>query len=213
MTDQVQHLIDRIRKDAVQASEQKAREVMEQARADAERILAEARATAAETVAQAGRQSQELLERGTRSLAQASRDLLLQVGQQLERLVSAIVAKEAGEALRPEIVEQMLITLADGFARNGLSEGQIDLMVGNEERDHLAQFVVAELRKRLEQGVVVHVDPRMGRGFRVAIAGGTVRHDFTPEAIAEAFMSVLRPQIADVVMKAALSMNAVAAKP
>ncbi|MFO1053560.1 MAG: hypothetical protein U1F36_15205 [Planctomycetota bacterium] len=210
MTDQVQHLIDRIRKDAVQASRQQADETLAQARVEAERILSEARTKAGETIAAAEREAKDFAERGKRTLQHAARDLLIAIGQGIERIVEEMVDAKAAAALSPQIVEQMLLRLADSFARNGISEGQIAIAVDPADREQLTRFVMAELLHKLEQGVDVQVDPRMGRGFRISYSKGKVRHDFTVQATAEALMQLVRPQIAEVVMKSALAVGATA---
>jgi len=204
MSDQVQHLIDRIRKDAVSAAEQQAGTILAEARAKAERIVAEADAKAAATVRAAEQQGKEFAERGERGLQHAARDLLIAVGQAVERIVKQLVTDRAHDALKVEVVEQMLIRLADGFARNGVSEGQIDILISAADREPLVRFAMTELRKRLEQGVDLKVDPRLDRGFRISYAKGAIHHDFTPKAVAEALARFVSPQLADVVMKAAL---------
>ncbi len=210
MTDQVQHLIDRIRKDAVQASRQQADETLAQARAEAERILSDARTKAGETIAAAEREAKDFAERGKRTLQHAARDLLIAIGQGIERIVEEMVDAKSAAALSPQIVEQMLLRLADSFARNGISEGQIAIAVDPADREQLTRFVMAELLHKLEQGVDVQVDQRMGRGFRISYSKGKVRHDFTVQATAEALMQLVRPQIAEVVMKSALAVGATA---
>lgn len=205
MSDQVQHLIDRIPKEAVAAAERQANELVAEARARAERIVAEAEAKAAAAEREAGIQAKELLERGQRALQQASRDILISVGQRLEQVLRGLMVERAGEALRPDVVEQMLLRLADGFSRNGIAEGQIDVMIGPADRERLVHFAMAELRRRLEQGLDIRVDPRLDRGFRIAYARGSIHHDFTPQAVADVLVRFVGPQLAEIVMKAALA--------
>ena len=204
MTDQVQQLINRIRHDAVQAAQTQADEVLAKARAEAERLLAEARQSAAETTRTAERQAKEMHERGAQTLRLAARDLLLKVGQQIEVLVESIVAEATAKTLNAEVIEQMLLHLAKSFAENGIAEGQIQVSIGNTDRERLTQFVMLELRQRMEQGVNLHIDTHLGTGFRLSYAGGTVHHDFTAPAIAQALAQVVRPKLAELVMQAAL---------
>jgi V/A-type H+-transporting ATPase subunit E len=212
MTDQVQHLIDRIRQDAVQAADRQSQELLAQARAQADALLAQGRAAAAQHQREAEQQAARLVEQGTRSLQQAARDVLLKVGERVEDLVREALAAAVDAALRPQVVEEMLLRLADGFAKNGVVEGQLALTVGPEDKERLTRLVMDKVREKLEQGVTVSIDPRLGRGFRLSYAGGAVHHDFTGEAIANALAGLLRPNLAEIVMRAALSV-APAGKP
>lgn len=213
MTDQVQHLIDRIRKDAVQTAEQQSQDLLIKARAQAEAIVAEARAKATATTHQAERERQQLIERGTQSLTQAARDLLLDIGDRLLHMVEKLLATASTAALSPAVIEQMLLRLAEGFAENGVAEGQIDVIVSAADRERLLAFAMQQLRGKLEQGVQVSADQRLARGFRLSFANGSVQHDFSSDAIATSLARRLRPQMADIVMAAALGTASAGAPP
>lgn len=217
MTDQVQQLIDKIRTDAVQAANQQSQQVLADARAEAERLVAEARSKAAELTKQAEKQAKDLHERGAQTLRLAARDLLLKIGQQLEDLVEQLMHETTDKVLGVEVVEQMLVHLAKGFAENGVAEGQIEIAVGKHDRERLQRFAMTELRQRLEQGVNLRFDNNLGNGFRLSYANGTVHHDFTAAAIAAGLAQTVRPQLAEIVLQAALlqggSQPALAGKP
>jgi len=204
MSDQVQHLIDRITKEAVEVAEQKGEDLLRQARARADAIVAAAEARAKETTAAAERRAAELVERGTSSLRQAARDLLLQLGERFETMVHDLLAQAAGEAMHADVVERILLRLADTFGKNGIAEGQVHLTIAEEDRERLTRFVLDRLRHALAQGVTLAVDPRLGGGFRLSYAGGSIHHDFSREAVARALMPLLRPHLAEIVLQAAL---------
>lgn len=204
MSDQVQHLIDRITKDAVETAAQQSDEVLAQARTRAAAIVAEAEAKANEIRAAADRQAKDLVQRGTHTLTQAARDLLLQVGDRFENMVQDILTQASGHALDADIVERILLRLADTFGTNGIAEGQVEVAVGERDRARLTQFVLATLRDKLVQGVTIVVDPRLGDGFRLSYAAGSIHHDFTAQAVARALAPLVRPQLAEIVLQAAL---------
>jgi V/A-type H+-transporting ATPase subunit E len=207
MTDQVQHLIERVRKDAVQAAEQESRQILGKAQAQADALLGHARTQAADIVQQAERERTQLIERGTQTLQQAARDLLLEVGSRFEHMVEQLLADATAQTLTPAVIEQMLLRLADGFAKNGVAEGQIDVLVRPADRERLQTFALQQLRGKLEQGVQVHADQRMAQGFKLTYCAGSVQHDFSAAAIARALAYLVRPQLAEVVMHAALGSN------
>lgn len=208
MSEQVQSLIDRIRREAVDAAERQARDILAQARERAEALEARARASAAAATEAAERAAADALARGRASLRQAARDVLLELGARFEDMVLEILARGVHEALEPEVVEKVLLSLADWFGTNGIAEGPLELGIGDSDRERLTQFVMTELRRRLEQGVTISIDPRLQRGFRLTYSAGGIQHDFTTPAIAAALAPLVRPQLAELVMQAALGEDA-----
>ncbi|MEZ5963701.1 MAG: hypothetical protein R3F56_07630 [Planctomycetota bacterium] len=204
MSDQVQHLIDRIKKDAVDTAEREGSEILAQARTRADEVLREAEARAERVQAEAERRARETLERGTNSLRQAARDLLLQVGARFEDMVQDVLTQAAGEAMHADVVEKILLRLADTFGKNGIDEGQVHITVGTGDRERLTGFVLERLRQKVTHGVTMVVDARMGKGFRLSYADGSIHHDFDQEAVAHALAPLVRPQLAQIVLQAAL---------
>jgi len=208
MTDQVQHLIERIRKDAVDTAKGQAAQVQQQARDDAQRLVEAAQAQATAIVAEAEQKAQALVDRGGKALDQAARDLLIGVGQRLQAMIDALLVTATKEALRPEVVEHMLLRLCAAMAKSGLDEKGLLISVSPGDRDQIAQFAMGKLRESLQQGAEVHIDQHLQRGFRISFANDTVRHDFTPAAIAAALSQFVRPQLAEVIQRAAIGQPA-----
>ena len=213
MTDQVQHLIDRIRKDAVDTAKGEATQLQQQARNDAQRIVEAAQARAAAIVAEAEQKGAALVERGGKALEQAARDLLIGIGQRLQAMIDALLVIATKEALRPEVVEQMLLRLCEAMAKSGLDEKGLLISVSPGDRDKIAQFAMGKLRESLKQGAEVHIDQHLERGFRLSFGNDSVRHDFTPAAIAAALSQFVRPQLGEVIQRAAAGTVKAASKP
>ena len=207
MTDQVQHLIDRIRRDAVEAGQSDAARIQQLAKDEASRIVEQAQARAAAVVAEAEQKARALLDRGGKALEQAARDLLLAIGQRLQSMLDELLASSVREALRPEVVEQMLVRLSEALAQNGFDEKAMTVIVSPGERDRVAAFALGKLREALQQGAQVHVDQNLRQGFRISFGNDTVRHDFTPASIAALLSQFVRPQLGEVVQRAALGIS------
>ena len=103
MAEQLQHLIERIHKEAFEKAETQAAQIVSQAKTQAAAIVKDAESRARELVAKAEKDSQVYVERSTRTLEQSARDLLITVGQGIENILqdiigSAINAVLAGQA-------------------------------------------------------------------------------------------------------------------
>ena len=114
MAEELQHPdLDRIQKDAVEAAEKQATQILAQAREKAAAVVKEAEEKARAFLAKAEKDAEAFTERSTRTLEQAARDLLISVGQGVENILADVVDDSVGKALRPEVLEQMLVKMAE----------------------------------------------------------------------------------------------------
>jgi len=202
MAQELQHLIDRIRIEAVEQAEKQAEEIEAAARQKAGRIIREAEAEAKEHIRKAEQEAEVFVQRSTRTLEQAARDLLITVGQGVENILSDLVASAVDEALTTEVLQQMLVAIATQSAeRDG--ESRIDLLISEKDQENLVHFFADRYRKRMIHGVELHTDNGILKGFKVSFTGDRVYLDFTAEAIAEALGNFLRPHLAEIVSRVA----------
>lgn len=199
MAEQLQHLIDRIRQEGVENGEKTAEALIADAKKKAAAIVAEAQKKAQEATAKAEADAKAFAERGRQTLQQAARDLLISIGGSVGRVVSGVVDAKVGAALTPETVGQMLVKLAASY---GPAEN-LTVTLGEADAAALKGGVSKEVIDMLAKGLQIESDREIFKGFRLGTKGGQVFHDFTKEAIAESLANFLRPDLADVVKKAA----------
>lgn len=199
MAEQLQHLIDRIRQEGVENGEKTAEALVAEAKKKAAAIVAEAQKKAQEATAKAEADAKAFAERGRQTLQQAARDLLISIGGSVGRVVSGVVDAKVGAALTPETVGQMLVKLAASYG----SAENLTVALGEADAAALKGGVSKEVNDMLAKGLQIESDREIFKGFRLGTKGGQVFHDFTKEAIAESLANFLRPDLADVVKKAA----------
>ena len=199
MAEQLQHLIDRIRQEGVENGEKTAEALVAEAKKQAAGIVAEAQKKAQEATAKAEADAKAFAERGRQTLQQAARDLLISIGGSVGRVVSGVVDAKVGAALTPETVGQMLVKLAASYG----SAENLTVALGEADAAALKGGVSKEVNDMLAKGLQIESDREIFKGFRLGTKGGQVFHDFTKEAIAESLANFLRPDLADVVKKAA----------
>lgn len=199
MAEQLQHLIDRIRQEGVENGEKTAEALIADAKKKAAAIVAEAQKKAQEATAKAEADAKAFAERGRQTLQQAARDLLISIGGSVGRVVSGVVDAKVGAALTPETVGQMLVKLAASYG----SAENLTVALGEADAAALKGGVSKEVNDMLAKGLQIESDKEIFKGFRLGTKGGQVFHDFTKEAIAESLANFLRPDLADVVKKAA----------
>ena len=202
MAEELQHLIERIRKEGVESGEKAADSLVAEAKKKAAAIVAEAQKQAKDLVAKAETDATAFAERGRQTLQQAARDLLISIGGSVGDVVAGIVDAKVGAALAPDLVAQMLLKLAEAYAKSG-GEGGIVAMLGEADAAAVKELFAKEYQGKLAAGIQIESDKGIFKGFRVGAKGGQVFHDFTKEAIAESLASFLRPDLAQIVKKAA----------
>ena len=202
MAEELQHLIERIRKEGVESGEKAADALVAEAKKKAAGIVADAQKQAKELSAKADQEAAAFAERGKATLQQAARDLLISIGGAVGDVVSGIVDAKVGAALSPELVAQMLLKLAEAYAKEG-GQGGIVAMLGEADAAAVKAYFAKEYQNKLAAGIQIESDKEIFKGFRVGAKGGQVFHDFTKEAIADSLASFLRPELAQIVKQAA----------
>ena len=128
--------------------------------------------------------------------------IIITVGQGIENIISEIVAESTKDALNIDVLEQMLVNMAQSCAENQ-GETRIELLVSEADQKELVKFFAAKYSEKMGRGVELHVDNEILKGFKVSFADDHAYLDFTQEAIAEALTAFLRPKLAEIVGRVA----------
>ena len=202
MAEELQPLLDQIRKEGVEKADAKAAEILAQAKEKAAQTVRDAEAKAKALVAKAETDAEVFTQRSIATLEQSARDLLITVGQGIENIISEIVADSTADALNINVLEQMLVGMAHSCA-DKQGETRIEMLVSEEDQKELVKFFAAKYSDKMGHGVELHVDNEILKGFKVSFADDHAYLDFTQEAIAEALTAFLRPKLAEIVGRVA----------
>ena len=194
MAEDLQYLMERIQKDAVDKAENEAAAIIAKAKEKAADIVKAAETEASARLEKADKDAEAFTER---SLEQSARDLLLSVGKNLEKMIMDLLNLEVEKSLDESTVKSMLLTVAKSYTSD------IEVDFSDADARKLSSFVMGEFKKQLSAGVKVESDKGVKFGFRIKLDGGKVTHEFTEAAMADALSALLRPQLARVVNAAA----------
>lgn len=203
MDGELQQLIERIKKDAVDAGRQEAEALLVEARAQAALLVREAEQKAATLVEQAEQESKRFAERSQHTLQQASRDLLITIGKGVESILADLAIEAATEALGPDTVSEMLVRIAAAYPAAAGREVRIEAFLNPADQAAVVEHFRKRYGQALSKGLTLHPQGDVVKGFRLRVEGQRVLHDFTREAIAEALSNFLRPHLAEIVTRAA----------
>ena len=202
MAEELQHLIERIRKEGVESGEKAADSLVAEAKKKAAAIVADAQKQAKDMVAKAEADSAAFAERGKATLRQSARDLLISIHSSVSDVVGGIAGAKLDQALTPDLMAQMLLKLAEAYAKDGGAGGMV-AMLGEADAAAVRAAFAKEYQNKLAAGIQIESRKEIFKGFHAAKKDGQVFHDFTKEAIAESLASFLRPELAQIVKKAA----------
>jgi len=203
MAEELQHLIDRIQTEGVDKAEQEAAAIISKAKDKAAAVVAEAETEAKNRLKKADQDAEAFTERSIKTLEQAARDVLITVGQGVENILADVIGEDTGKALSIEVLQQMLVKIADAYASQEGADTKIEALVNKDDEKQLVDFFRQQYKGKLAGGVNLHSDNEVLKGFQVSFKDGSVYHDFSQEAIADALSAFLRPHLAEIVHRVA----------
>jgi V/A-type H+-transporting ATPase subunit E len=199
MAETLQHLIDRIQQDGVAKADAQATVIVEEAQRKAAEILAKAESDASDRLARAEREAALGVERSTRAIAQAARDVVIAVHRAVAALIEETLGGEIASSMGSDTVAKLVEHAVAAYAAGGPE--RLDILVEPEQQQAVLGVVRARLADALRKGVQIRPDPTVVSGFRAVLVDRHVEHDFTGDSIAQALCQVLRPHQAEVLRR------------
>jgi V/A-type H+-transporting ATPase subunit E len=203
MPEDLQALIDRLQRDAIEEGQRRAQAIVAEAEAKAEALVREAEDKGARLLERADRDAEAYTERSAHALEQAGRDLLIAVSHAVEKLLSGLVHASLMEELKPELLAEMLAKMSEAYVARGGRERRMHVLLNEADLEALVSLYAKRYRDRLYAGVELKLDNDIVKGFRVVMVGDHVEHDFTIDSIAEALTHHLRPHLARILPQVA----------
>lgn len=201
----VQELISRIRDDGVHAGENKAAEIIAEARREAARILAQAQSEAEEIQSNSSAEIESYKSAALDALKLAARDTSLQ----LEAAVLAAFEAHVKRLVAPVVydgsfIRALLLVLAGQAADQYPPDQELEILVSdmlagksdeNAELDKtIRDSVLGISSNMLREGVEIIPSSQVSGGARVRVVGEDLEIDLTNEAISTLLLKHLLPR-------------------
>ncbi|MDX9866700.1 MAG: hypothetical protein RBT78_02130 [Kiritimatiellia bacterium] len=191
MTNDLQHLLEKIQRDGVDKARAEADALLAEARAQAKSLLDAAKAEADKRQAEARQEAEAFERRAEATMRQAARDTVMKVEKAVTRLLENVLADQVRAVFDAD--PGLVAGLAAEAVRAHLgAKGGIEVAAAAKLTDTLRAKFAAEAAN----GVTVVTDETAGAGFRLRLANGRIEHTFTGAAVAEALAKQLRPRLA-----------------
>jgi V/A-type H+-transporting ATPase subunit E len=201
---QLQELIEKIKKDGIEAASAEASRLKNQAEAEARRIVDGARKEAETIVAKAKADAERFETAGIASVGQASRNLVLAFKTEIQTILDNLVARELAVSYGDDILKAVLPEIIKGWASGGAES--LSLILPEAHLKKLEAFFQEKLSSELKKGLELKSDRNLGAGFRIASKDGSAYYDFSAESVAELLSAYLNPRLAEILRTQAKGM-------
>lgn len=189
MTSGIGDLLQRLRKDGVEAGETERRRILQDAQDQASAVVAEAQARAKEIIAAADAEVKAKRTQLNAELTMAARDFALRFSERIKKqAIAPLVRSRVGDALNDaDVLKEALIALLRERT------GGAKVTVSPETRSKLEGYFLTELARMMEGGKLEIVSEEGLTGFRLQRAGETFTWDVTGEAVAQELAALVDP--------------------
>ena len=139
MAETIESFVAKLQEEGVQAGQQAADKLRDEARREAEQIVQQAKDQAEKTIADGKQAAERLMARGATELKLAARDTVLRLREALGQALSDILCHSAAETLGdPEFLADLIRQLVASYAEADLAgDKRIAINVRQELRDKL----------------------------------------------------------------------------
>jgi V/A-type H+-transporting ATPase subunit E len=198
---QLQELIEKIKKDGVEAAQADAAKLRAGAEAEAAKIVDEAKKQAGNIVAQGEADRVRSEKAGVAAVEQASRNLVLAFEAEIQGLLDRIVKDAVASSYSADVVKDVLPDLIKNWAAKNTDS--LDVVLSGDDLKKLDDGFKSRLASQLKGGVDFKVGKSLEGGFHIAEKDGSAFYDFSAEAVAALLSAYLNPRLAELVKDAA----------
>lgn len=202
MPEELQNLLDRIQKDGVDKADAEAMEIISSAETKASEIVKKAEADATSIIEKAKNDAAAFETQGQKALQHASRDVLLSLGEAINASLQKVVISEVAKALDVATIQKMIEKVAEAYCSDKNEGSNIEIILNADQQQEVADYFVSKYAEQMKNGMQIKSSNNIISGFKVAMPDAKLEHDFSGEAVTDAFCRLLRPKIAEIVKSA-----------
>lgn len=193
MAEEIRDLIEKINQEGIRAAEEKARTIEASAKQHADEILEKAKREAEEMIASANNRIRREDEKEKALLAQAGRDLLLSLREEINAMLGRIVVSEVRQALTPEALSGIISEAVRNYSAGERSN--ITVFLNKKDLDILEKHFLNKLSEETKKTILLRPSEEISGGFTISYDEGKSCHDFTDRALADYISTSLKPKL------------------
>lgn len=196
MSEELKGLIEKIQIEGVQAAEEKAKTIIDEARRQATAILERANRDAQKLIQEANERIAKSEEASRLALKQAGRDTMISLKKEINSLLDKIMRASIQEALKPQELGKIIAGLIKEISHK-YTEG-VEITLKKEDLERIDKGFLNELKDEIKKGVVLKPSDEISAGFLISFDSGKSHFDFTDKAMADYLANYLRPKLQEI---------------
>ena len=189
MSQQIQELIDKIKSEAIAATQEKNKEMESQAKIKAQSIVDQAKAEAAQLIEKAMEGCKKREESTLTALKQAARDTILELRKEITRILNSVISTSVRAALTPDALAGILEIIIRDFLNNKSTAQDIRVTLNPADLEKMKNGLLSRLQETFKNPISFQSGEDVGGGFSISFDNGKSSFDFTDESLSE-FLSV-----------------------
>ncbi len=196
MQNKLQELTDKLYNEGLSKGKKEAEELLAKAEKQAADILADAKKQAEKIISDAKKESEEMENKTRSDLKMASSQIIATLKQQIE---NAIVSKVTSDNIKAavsdiELMKNLITTIAKAFNPDSSKAVPLCVILSEEMKSDLDNFLKNELSKNLNTGIEVKYDRLKSGGFKIGPKDGSYIISFTDKDFEALVAEYLRPK-------------------
>jgi V/A-type H+-transporting ATPase subunit E len=196
MAQQVEALINKIKTEGIQAAEQKAKEIDENAQKRADRIIAEANKKAGQIISEAERETEKMKASAQSAIQQAGRDTLLDLRKKIEQILNVIITQDVKTVFSSDHLSEIISTAIKGYLKDSSVQGGIKVFLNESDAGRLKTGFLKRLQDEIKKPIEFESSAETAKGFSISFDSGKSSFDFTDASVAEYLSAYLNEEVA-----------------
>lgn len=197
----LEELLEKIKKDGVEAAEGEAKAIIDAANAEAQKIVSDAKEKAEKIMQDAKAENAKTVQSGEDAIAQAGRNLLISFRQSVAKELEAIVGESINAVYSSDSLAEIIINVVEAWAKNPDTD-KLSVILNGSDLEKLESTLLSALKAKMIEGVTLKPNDNFDGGFRIAVNEGSAYYDFSAEAVVEMLSNYLSPKVAELLKKA-----------
>ena len=182
---EIQDLVNSIKKDGLEEAQKEANKIIEKAKSDAAKLVNDAKNNAENMLINAKKEISLLEQSAKATLAQASRNVSLELKQSILDQCNQILTKKIEDTLDKSVLTKMVEIITKSEISNS------EIVIDKKDSDKVAAAIVSALSAKMEKGLELSLGQARSNGIKIVSKDGSAYIDLTDEE----FSLLLKPYI------------------
>lgn len=198
MSEELQGLLKRIHEEGLSKADQEKNEIIAAAKEEAKNMIAKAKADADVIIKNAKEEEEASVAKGKVTLSQASRDILVQLKNEMSKRIDRIVKASIKDVMTPEFMGKIIIEMTSKYLdSDAQDELTLETMVAPSDLEKMEILIRGSLTASFKNDPKIFSDHDIDSGLKISIKGDDAFFDFTDEAFAELICGYAGPRFTE----------------